>query len=119
MESFVLMLRACGRVSYALVLWVQTLQAHHPNRNCTALSARSKRAAAATYLNVLVLARQGLDHLLDCARQVFRVLFCGEFGVAESQHAAAAGGNIEQGALFCALNLQLQVFLCDLMHRIR
>ena len=62
-------------------------------------------------LYVLVLPRHRFDHLLYSRRQVFRIFVDGKFGVAEAQHAAAAGGHVQQRALFGALDLQLEIFL--------
>ena len=64
-----------------------------------------------SHLYVLVLPGHCLDHLLDSRRQVFRIFVDGKFGVAKAQHAAAARGHVQQRALLCALNLQLEIFL--------
>ena len=72
---------------------------------------KTQAQAAATHLYVLVLARYRFYHLLHGGRQVFGVLVNRKIGVSKAQHAAAAGGDVEQRALFGALDLQLQVFL--------
>lgn len=101
MESLVLMLSACKQKSYRPTQSTRGAHSEH------------------THLNVLVLPWYGLDHLLNGTRQVFSIFFDGKFGVPEAQHAATACSDVEQTALFRALNLKLQIFLGALLNCMR